>query len=123
MLAVEGIVTYEGKPIDEAQVVFHPLDATAAPENRPLGITDDQGRFRLTTFDANDGAPIGAYKVTVSWQDRVLVGEESTRSGKSLIPAVYSDPVKTPLEHTVSKDQPQTVQLSLLKQPAAAPKK
>ena len=123
MLAVDGVVTYEGKPIDEAQVVFHPLDAMAAPDNRPLGITDEQGHFRLTTFEANDGAPTGTYKVTVSWQDRVLVGEEAIRSGKSLIPVVYNDPAKTPLEHTVSKDQPQTLQLALVKKPVAAPMK
>ncbi len=123
MLAVTGVVSYEGKPIDEAKVVFHPVDTSTAPDHRPLGITDEQGRFRLTTFDANDGAPMGTYKVTVSWQDRVLVGEEVTRSGKSLIPIVYNDPATTPLQHTVSEDQAQTIQLVLVKQPLVAPKK
>lgn len=123
MVPVEGVVTYEGQPADEAQVAFHPVDTAAAPANRPLGITDEQGRFRLTTLAADDGAPVGRYKVTVTWRDRLLVGEESTRSGKSLIPVLYNDPVKTPLEHEVRLDDPQPVQLTLMKQPVVAPKK
>ncbi len=122
IVPVDGIVTLEGQPIDEAQVVFHPVDPTAAPVNRPVGITDTAGHFRLTTLSANDGAAIGTYKITISWQERMMVGEESTRSGKSLISAVYTDPVRTPLEHTVSADQPQRLKLELFKKPPVAPK-
>ncbi|MEO2090876.1 MAG: carboxypeptidase-like regulatory domain-containing protein [Gemmataceae bacterium] len=62
--AVTGRVLDGSKPLAHATVVFHPLDeADAAP--KPRGKTDETGTFRLTTYDADDGAPVGKYQVTV----------------------------------------------------------
>lgn len=63
---VEGQVLVGGKPAPRATVTFHPLQETAGPLVRPTAQADEQGRFRLTTFRKDDGAPAGDYKVTVS---------------------------------------------------------
>ena len=49
--SVEGRVIFEGRPVPDAVVAFH-------PENRPqaAGKTDADGRFVLNTFRKGDGA-------------------------------------------------------------------
>jgi hypothetical protein len=56
-----GIVLYKGEPVADADVVLESGGSTPAA----AGKTDSAGRFRLTTFDTNDGAVPGEYKVTV----------------------------------------------------------
>jgi len=59
---VEGVVTFRGRPLVEAEVMFVPRQG-----GRPaVGRTDSQGRFQFTTFRERDGAPVGEYDVTVA---------------------------------------------------------
>ena len=54
-----GVVTYRGKPLPNAEVVF-------APENQgrvASATTDENGRFRLGTFAPGDGALVGKHRV------------------------------------------------------------
>jgi hypothetical protein len=44
-------------------VTFNPVDSSG---RMAFGMTDPEGRFRLTTFKHNDGALAGRYKITVS---------------------------------------------------------
>lgn len=69
-----GKVTQNGKPVANAIVVFHPSDPKTIriPEGQqgieianPTTTTDENGSFRLSTYLAEDGAPVGDYKVTV----------------------------------------------------------
>lgn len=66
---VSGVVTCEGKPIANATVNFTPLaDQGRAAGRRgrvALGMTDKDGRFKLTTYENDDGAIVGKHKVTV----------------------------------------------------------
>ncbi len=63
--SVSGRVLDGSKPLAHATVVFHPLDEADATTPRPRGKTDETGTFKLTTYDADDGAPAGKYQVTV----------------------------------------------------------
>jgi len=64
---VTGIVTAaDGKPAAGALVQFHPA-GSEYPDLRFTGMTDDAGRFSLTTNRTGDGAPAGTYAVTVVW--------------------------------------------------------
>jgi len=58
---VSGTVLYKGEPVADAEVVFDSGGSTPAA----AGKTDKAGRFQLTTFDLNDGAAPGEYKVSV----------------------------------------------------------
>lgn len=63
VIKVTGTVTYQGKPVDGASVMFSPTGATGRAAS---GRTDASGRFELTTLNANDGALAGSYKVAIS---------------------------------------------------------
>ncbi|MBI3822329.1 MAG: hypothetical protein HY289_06580 [Planctomycetes bacterium] len=86
---VRGQVYYRDKPLAEALIVFHALDASDHAANKPIAYTDSEGKFTLTTMKPGDGAPAGEYAITVDLREAVLVGEEKTRSGKSLLPERY----------------------------------
>lgn len=57
-----GIVNYKGKPVEGATLVFSPENGTHAA----TGVTDANGRFKLSTFNPGDGAVAGKYQVTVT---------------------------------------------------------
>jgi hypothetical protein len=59
---VSGTVSLNGTPVAGATVNFISVDGKSSP----FGVTDTSGRFRLTTFDQHDGAPLGNYKVTIT---------------------------------------------------------
>ena len=59
---VSGIVQFSGSPVAGATVGFQ----SKQPQGRSAsGITDAQGRYKLTTFSRGDGAPPGDYGVIV----------------------------------------------------------
>ena len=60
---VAGVVMKAGKPLADVIVTFH-LEGDAAPR-LAMGKTDSAGKFRLTSYDTNDGAMIGTHVVTV----------------------------------------------------------
>src|SRR5579871_5417169 len=63
---VTGKVLYDGKPIKNAAVSFHPTGGDSVSALRPTGLTDENGVFTLITQN-EDGAPAGEYRVTVLW--------------------------------------------------------
>ena len=59
---VEGMVTFQDKPLASANVMFTPKEG-----GRPAtGTTDEQGQFQLTTFQKSDGAIVGEYDVIIT---------------------------------------------------------
>jgi hypothetical protein len=99
-----GQVFYEGKPAVGAVVVFHPQGDEADPKIMPVGETDKNGKFSLTTFKKEDGGPAGDYKVTVVLikpkpKDREILDPLA----KSYLPAKYGDRSTTPLRVTVKE--------------------
>ena len=86
---MEGVLTFEGKPLAKARVQFTPV-ACGRPA---FGLTDDEGRFRLTTYEAGDGALPGSYKVTVTHYLETREGApQAPRSEKAPEPAQASVP-------------------------------
>lgn len=74
---VSGTIKYKGVPVAQATVGFVLKSASTGQTQHPArGVTDDQGRYTLSTYiNPNDypGAPPGDYTVTVS--KREAVGE------------------------------------------------
>jgi len=64
---VRGHVFVGQKPATKALVVFHPVGADDPQALRPYGHVGTDGTFRLTTYEADDGAPAGEYLVSVVW--------------------------------------------------------
>jgi hypothetical protein len=88
----DGKVLVDGKPAHRAIVWLHPVEPSEAP--RPHGTVDRDGTFRLSTYNANDGAPAGSYRVTVFWHAPGKFGDED---GESLLPARYMNPATSGL--------------------------
>lgn len=92
-------VIYNGEPISEAVVVFR-------GETPATGATNDKGFTRLSSFQKNDGAKPGFYKVTI---EKVMMDIQYAPEGgtiiknetKFLIPAVYGNPETSELTAVV----------------------
>ena len=61
------VIDARGKGAAGAVVVLHPVDAGDKDADRPVGKTDEDGRFTLTTYNEGDGAPAGEYRITITW--------------------------------------------------------
>ncbi len=110
-----GIVKYKGKPVEGASVTFI-MDGMPRTS---MGMTDAEGRFKLTTYDTNDGAFVGSNKVTVVKSTTAVPGKAAadlkpedmakmSMSGalqpgmqSDVIPAKYADVKTTTLKYEV----------------------
>jgi hypothetical protein len=104
--ASSGTVTFRGKPLDGATVIFHPQEGAAVSQRAASGLTDPRGRFTLTTVKPGDGAVAGTFLVTVHKSSGEIPGAVTTppddfgafplavdpSSGTSLIPEKYATP-------------------------------
>jgi hypothetical protein len=135
---VQGAVTLDGKPLAGAMVTFLPFNEKQG--RAAAGLTQADGSFRLTTGKIDDGALPGQYRVTVvmpnddpanvSGGNPMEMDDKAKRAffskaspaGKaeaakhktkkvSPIPAVYGEPLKTPLKETVPPDRPVKIEL------------
>lgn len=92
---VRGQVTLDGKPVANATIVFKPVDASKFKwREQPQAKSDAEGRFTVFTYEANDGAPAGDYRVGIA----ILAAAEDEGSdqvrhekGAVKIPARYGD--------------------------------
>lgn len=100
---VNGSVNYQGKPLADAAVTFVPQ----THEHAAIGRSDSEGHFELRSFEANDGAVPGEFKVTVVKfelqvkppTEELSDAELERREGKteppppkSLVPEKYGSP-------------------------------
>ena len=99
---VHGRVTYRGQGVPQAAVIFFPGEDVVekAKKMRPFAYTDAQGNFALETYADGDGAPLGAYRVSIvavstapaaKFQKDRPPGEASTTS----VPAIAIPPEVT----------------------------
>ncbi len=109
-----GKVTYGGDPVEGATVVLSPTSQDGKPAT---GLTDASGMFTLRTFETDDGAIAGEYKVTVT---KLKTSASSTVSEddpnydpeaaddsdepEHLIPEKYSSAETTDLKATIPAD-------------------
>lgn len=109
---VTGTVTYKGKPVEGANVSFVG-DGTARPA---YGLTDAQGKFRLSTFGDGDGAIPGKHRVSVtkmnsaggpiddgSMEAAEKRANQPRAAPQSALPERYNDWNRSQLEFTVAE--------------------
>ncbi len=100
---VTGKVTYRGKPAANAFVAFHPVENNIGEKVSISGRADEAGVFKLTTYDAYDGAPAGQYVVTILWPARV----DDIDDGPDQLNGRYATQAKSPLRATVNQSATQ----------------
>ncbi|MGQ0636681.1 MAG: hypothetical protein ACT4QC_18885 [Planctomycetaceae bacterium] len=111
---VSGVVRYDGEPIEKISVSFVPRKGAAS-----IGVSDAEGKFRLTTFDENDGAILGNHAVTVMYLTEPVDPFQFLQPGPKgkptnlpkrpkdmpSFPAKYRTPESTDLQATVNKGE------------------
>ncbi len=78
---VHGSVRVKGKPAAGVLVAFYPQDTTDKDAPTAAGTTDADGRFSLSTYVKNDGAPAGDYKVRITLKKEQAGGLSPMRKG------------------------------------------
>jgi hypothetical protein len=107
---VSGTVTYQGKPVEGAQVTFSTAGAPLASAT-----TDNQGRFQLTTRSSGDGAAIGKHKVSVAKYTKRDPHDTSPYAEmKPVLPVKYERPANTRLTAEVTPDGPNDFTFTLV---------
>ena len=113
VVPVTGTVTYNGKPVEGAAVSFSP-----AGEGRSASaLTTEDGKFSLTTLEAEDGAFPGSYKIGISKSEVVNpisdaerqkqfhenMGRMPLEEHRSLLPEKFRNPNTSGLTAEVEK--------------------
>jgi hypothetical protein len=90
-------VTLNGQPVGAARVIFVPL---VAGRHAAFGLSDADGKARLTTFELGDGALPGPYRVTISKTLLDVTGPKPEL--RCLLPPQYASPETTGLSVEVA---------------------
>jgi hypothetical protein len=64
---VSGRIVVNGQPADKADILFFHAGDWGEKTIIPIARTDDDGTFKLSTYDTEDGAPNGEYEITIVW--------------------------------------------------------
>jgi hypothetical protein len=126
---VTGTVTSQGRPLAGAVITFVP---TGEDGEAASAITDSEGKYALTTWESEDGARPGEYRVKVSKQELQTVDAskmvqnlsieeeqkiyvEKTKPApppKRLIPARFENDETSGLTHKV-EEKPTTFDIKI----------
>jgi hypothetical protein len=111
---VKGELTVQGKPAEGATVMFQPRDANPAEwsDGYPRATVGADGKFQVSTYGENDGAPAGDYVILVSWEAPNPTNEEA--SGPDRLGGRYIDPAKSKLN---AKIEPRPTELPPIRLP------
>lgn len=100
---VEGTVTFDGRPLAGASLLFQPQDGTGTVS---VGGTDSQGHYSLVFTRKQTGAVVGIHSVTVN----LWPSEDAPSRSMVRIPAKYN--AKTELKADV-KSGPNVIDFAL----------
>lgn len=106
---VQGQVLYGDKKCAGAVILFHPVAAVGEKVPLPRARADAEGKFVLSTYGKEDGAPAGDYTVVIEWKTSDLHPEQGT----DLLPARYGDPKTSPVKATVRSEATQLAPFKL----------
>lgn len=112
---VEGVVKFDGQPVDRALVSFHPADARAS-----VGFTDDDGRYFLDFTRNVKGAVVGEHQVTISTridrEDDNIASKYGGKGRKEFLPPKYHNRKQTELTAVVESGE-NTINFDLESEP------
>lgn len=93
-----SVVRADGSAVPNALVVLHATGA-ASTVPKPRGTTDEQGRFQLTTYEVDDGAPEGQFTITVEqW-----IRDDPNLPPSNHLVATLAKPESSGLQATISQ--------------------
>jgi hypothetical protein len=109
LVPASGTVTYQSKPIADANVIFTPKGEGRAA----TGITDASGKFVLGTEKTGDGAMPGEYRVSVTPNLPPPAEGDYSAPPPPPFPAKYTTAGSSDLTATVKKGDPNQFTLEM----------
>lgn len=109
---IEGVVTFKGKPIANAEIAFFPQDSSVPDRVRPKAKSTEGGKFMVWTYARGDGAPEGSYKVTVV-HNEVAISKDTIVVKPNDLPMKYSRLESTDLVVRIAAGQREIPTLDL----------
>jgi 5-hydroxyisourate hydrolase-like protein (transthyretin family) len=83
VIPVKGEVSVDGKPAANVQVqLFDVKGMDPNAPTAPSALTDQDGRFAITTYDVGDGAPAGDYTATFTWKEIAIINQGAEQPDK-----------------------------------------
>ncbi|MBA2116591.1 hypothetical protein [Bremerella alba] len=100
---VQGTLTINGEAAKGAVVTLYPTgESFDIRKSKPWGVTDEAGVYRLRTYEKDDGAPLGEYKVTFVWQEN-----PSVMGSPDQLRGAYSSLAKSEWTFTIDEETSQ----------------
>jgi hypothetical protein len=93
---VKGEVYVDGKPA--AMLVVACANVQGMDKQMPTvstAITNDDGKFEITTYKTGDGVPDGEYVLTFTWSGGRSLGGRGARGSADKLAGRYTDPKKS----------------------------
>jgi hypothetical protein len=84
-----GAIQFRGTPVSGAFVSLHPKLGAGTSAPSPRATVGPDGRFALSTYEGQDGAPEGDYVLTVQWYKPIRQGNELV-GGPNVLPRKYA---------------------------------
>jgi hypothetical protein len=103
VVPARGIVTFDGQPVEGANVIFSPADGKQTLASQ--AVTDSEGRFEMSTHSGGGkfvpGIAPGRYAVAVTKLDTAAVST-TLAPPKDLLPKKYGSPQTSGLSADVT---------------------
>lgn len=97
---VKGQLTVDGKPEGQVLIKLHPVGKPATVVTSS-NFTNPDGTFTIGTYEGQDGAPVGEYKLTFMWgQINLMSGRYG---GPDKLQKRYTDPEKSEFSVSVKE--------------------
>jgi hypothetical protein len=102
---VRGQVIVDGEPAAQVQVTCHKFDGESPVLQTIAAMSDADGKFTIGTYEGNDGAPEGEYRLTFMWGEINLLSAQY--GGPDKLNGRYADKEKSDVHFTVKPgDEP-----------------
>ena len=91
---VSGKVLVNGQPAEGATVTFYSTNDELREHKLPppTATVDANGEFRLSSYEPDDGAPVGEFQVTVVWPEPVPPNAVGVFDQKDRLRGRYANP-------------------------------
>jgi hypothetical protein len=105
---IAGRVTLDGKPLPKASVTFVPMATKENPNpgQTAQGMTDEEGRYRVSIDPATPGAVVGTCRIYISTVDPASPGGEDRDAGGPIRKRVDRVPAKYNMATELTFDVP-----------------